>query len=257
MKAWILISLVAFAGARLPGQQFEAASVKVNKGGTGVSGGCHGIDSKYGPGEAASAAPLGRCRITAARLSHLIAIAYGIRTMDLISGGPEWIHGGFDRFDVEAKAEDAGHTTVAQLLAMLQALLVERFEMKFHRDTIERSGFALETGNNGFRMKPAKAEDTSTSFGDQEKPARNRPVALTARKYTMAMLATLLSQIGLAPVVDRTGLDGEYDFTLNWDEDQGPTLRTAIQEQLGLRLEPQKLPVSRFVIDSAQKPSAN
>ena len=58
-------------------------------------------------------------------------------------------------------------------------------------------------------------------------------------------------------MVDKTGLDGEYDFTLNWDEDEGPTLRTAVEEQLGLKLEPQKVPVSVFVIESARKPSAN
>jgi len=67
-------------------------------------------------------------------------------------------------------------------------------------------------------------------------------------------LANLLSQIGTGQVVDKTGLTGEYDFTLSWDETNGPALSTAVQEQLGLRFEPQKVPISMFVIDSAEKP---
>jgi uncharacterized protein (TIGR03435 family) len=237
--------------------QFEVASVKMNKSGSGVRGGCHGIDSKYSPSEAASAPPLGRCIITAGRLSHLIGIAYGLQSMELIVGGPDWVVRGFDRFDVEAKAEDGSHTTEAQLRAMLGALLVERFDLKYHRENVDRPGFALVIGKNGPKLKRAKGEDTTTSFGGQFKPVASRPVALTARKYSIVRLATLLSQLGPAPIIDKTGLDGEYDFTLDWDEDQGPTLAVALQEQLGLRLEPQKVPVSRFVIESARKPSPN
>jgi uncharacterized protein (TIGR03435 family) len=74
----------------------------------------------------------------------------------------------------------------------------------------------------------------------------------------MEMLANLLSgRGGKGPVVDKTGLQGAYDFTLSWDENAGPDLATALQEQLGLRLESQKVPVSYFVIDSAQKPTGN
>jgi uncharacterized protein (TIGR03435 family) len=80
---------------------------------------------------------------------------------------------------------------------------------------------------------------------------------LTARKVTIARLVEVLSFIRGAPVVDKSGLDGEYDFTLNWDENEGPTLRTAVEEQLGLKLEPQKVPVSLFIVDSAHKPSPN
>ena len=96
-----------------------------------------------------------------------------------------------------------------------------------------------------------------TDFGDQFKPMPGRPATLTARRYSMAQLAKMISFVRQQPVVDRTGMDGFFDFTLNWDEDQGPTIQTAVQEQLGLKLEPAKVPVELFVIDSAQKPSAN
>ena len=74
----------------------------------------------------------------------------------------------------------------------------------------------------------------------------------------MGMLATLLTQVRPDnPVIDKTGLTGEYDFTLSWDDMNGPALSTALQEQLGLRLQPQKVPVSLFVIDSAERPTEN
>jgi uncharacterized protein (TIGR03435 family) len=88
---------------------------------------------------------------------------------------------------------------------------------------------------------------------------RGQPVALTARKYSMPMLADFLSGIGgHGPVIDKTGLQGVYDFALSWDEDSGPDLLTALREQLGLQFESQrKVPVAFFVVDSAQKPAEN
>lgn len=73
----------------------------------------------------------------------------------------------------------------------------------------------------------------------------------------MPQLAALLSQIGPGPMIDKTGLTGAYDFDLMWDESSGPSLFTALQEQLGLKLEPQKVPVSFFLFDSAQMPGEN
>lgn len=257
MQRSIVILICASIASAQTAPEFEVATVKLNKSGGGVEGRCHGVDSKYTPGEVGSAPPLGRCVITAGRLSHMIGIAWQLRGLGLIKGGPDWVMRGFDRFNIEAKADDPAKTTETQLLQMLQALLIERFELKFHRETVDQPGFALVVGKNGTRnLKPSNAEDVVTSFGDQFKPMPGKPATLVARKYTMARLAETLGFVHLAPVVDKTGLAGEFDFTLNWDEEQGPTLTTAVQEQLGLKLEPQKVPVSLFVIDSAQKPSA-
>jgi uncharacterized protein (TIGR03435 family) len=238
---------------------FEVASVKASINGmNGVRGGCHGIDSQYSPSEAASAPPLGRCVISDGRLSHIIGIAFEISSMDTIHGGPDWLMMGSDRFNIEAKAENPATATRTQLLQMLQALLAERFQLKFHRESVDRPGFALLVAKGGPKLVESKAEETATSFGAGVlKPMPGQPIALTARKYSMAGLARLLSLLGPGPVVDKTGLDGVYDFKLSWDEGAGPSLSTAIREQLGLRFESQKVPVSLFIVDSAQKPGGN
>jgi uncharacterized protein (TIGR03435 family) len=192
--------------------------------------------------------------VTSARIGHLVSIAWEL-PMRMIEGEPEWPEGA-ERFDIEAKAEEPAKATQAQLLLMLQTLLIDRFQLKFHRETVEQAGFVLVVGKNGPKMKPTTSQDVVTSFGGQRKPFPNQGT-FTAHKITITRLVETLSFIRWSPVVDKTGLGGEYDFTLNWDEDQGPTLRTAVEEQLGLKLEPQKVPVSLFVIESAQKPSPN
>jgi uncharacterized protein (TIGR03435 family) len=73
----------------------------------------------------------------------------------------------------------------------------------------------------------------------------------------MGMIADLISRYSPDPVMDETGLSGTYDFKLSWDETAGPSLFTAVQEQLGLRLNPRKVPVSFFMFDSAQRPTGN
>src|SRR4051812_17626988 len=115
-----------------PPPAFEVATVKPSLSGDGVRGSCHGIDTTYAPGSEIVPPPLGRGVFTAARLGHLIDIAFGIHNMRWIRGGPDWVLSGDDRFNIEGKAEDPAKTTSAQLLAMLQTLLIERFQLKFH-----------------------------------------------------------------------------------------------------------------------------
>ena len=249
-----VLSTAALAAAQSP--TFEVATVKKGNGNDGVRGSCHGIDSKYSPREAAEAPPLGRCVITNGRVEHFIAIAWRPQDIQLAKGAPDWTATGFDRFTIEAKAENPSKTNEAQLLQMLQNLLVERFQLKYHQETVEKSGFALMVGKNGPKLKAAAGEEVETSFGDVLKPARGGPINLTVRKYSMAALAGMLTNLGSGPVVDQTRINGEYDFKLSWDESVGPSLTTAVQE-LGLKLEPMKVPVSVFVIDSAQKPAEN
>jgi uncharacterized protein (TIGR03435 family) len=245
-------------------QAFEVASVKpAGDGPNGFRGGCHGIDTVYTPTQQGEAPPLGRCVITDARLSHLISIAWGLASMQMLQAGPEWIARGMERFNVEAKAEDPAKTTGAQLLGMLQALLIERFQLKFHRESKDLPGFAVVVAKGGPKLQPSTSEETKVSFTGPEgrellKPGGGQPISMKARKYSVAELVNLLSQIGgRGPGIDKTGLTGSYDFTLSWDEDAGPSLSTALREQLGLRLEADKVPVSYFVVDSAARPSAN
>lgn len=186
-------------------------------------------------------------------------MAYDLGPNESIKGGPDWVMFGDARFNIEAKAEDPAKTTREQLLRMLQALLAERFQLKFHRETVDRPGFAMVVAKNGPKLNEAKGDRAAAVFGGkaQVKPIPGQPISLTARKYSMTMLAGLLSRIGPGPVIDKTGLRGDYDFTLAWDESSGPSLSTALNEQLGLRFESQKVPVSLFVIESAQKPTGN
>jgi len=238
---------------------FEVASIRPSPDGpNGVRGGCHGIDSVYTPVQAASAPPLGRCIITDARLSHLVSIAWRIQAMAYIHSGPDWIARGDERFHVEAKAEDPSKATEQQLLEMLQGLLVERFQMKFHRESKEEPGFALTIAKNGPKLQESKQARGDFNFGPNGKPARGQPGVIVGRGLRIQALVDILSGFGgRGPGVDKTGLTGLYDFRLNWDEDAGPTIDVALREQLGLRMESQKVPVSYFIIDSAQRPSAN
>jgi uncharacterized protein (TIGR03435 family) len=242
---------------------FEVASVKVaTSGSNGFRGGCHGIDSSTRAGPDQAPPPLGRCVITDARLSHLIAIAFGVPLQEL-STSPDWIQRGDLRFDVNARAEDPATTTQKQLLTMLQNLLVERFHLKFHYQTTEAAGFSLMVAKSGPKLRTSTSHEVKTLFTGPQgepvlKPAPERPISLTARKYSMAMLADLLTAIGMSgPGVDKTRLSGEYDFTLAWDSEAGPALSTALRQQLGLQMKAEKLPVSTFVVDAAEKPSLN
>ncbi len=242
--------------------KFEVASVKEAVNGTnGVRGGCHGINSVYSPMQEAQAPSLGTCCITDGRLSHLIGIAFGVKMADLKTG-PDWIQRGDLRFNVQAKAEDAAHTTEQQLLTMLQNLLVERFQLKFHYETTEVPGFALRVAKNGPKLQASQSEEATLAFAGPNgvampKALQNQPVTMTVRKLTMGGLVNLLGPLGTGPVLDKTGLTGVYDFTLAWDENAGPALTTALREQLGLSLEATKVPVSTLVVDAAQKPTPN
>src|SRR5215471_10846153 len=244
--------------------KFEVASVKVaNDGPNGVRGGCRGIDSVYSLEEQSrgSIPSLGRCMITDARLSHLIGIAYGV-TMQALDTGPDWIQRGDLRFDVEAKAENPASATRQQLLTMLQNLLVERFQIKFHRITKEEPGFALLVAKNGPKLRTSASEEQKLTFigpnGEELLKPVSRAIKVNARKYSLSGLKDLIAFVGdIGPGVDRTGLAGVYDFTLSWNEEEGPSLASALRDQLGLEVRREKVSVERFVLDSAQKPTAN
>ena len=141
MKLFPVVTLLSLINIPLPAQSstpvlhFEVASVKPAKSGNnGYSGGCRGIDSKYaGANERASAPPLGRCVIKDARLSHMLGIAFRLTSLGYIKGGPDWVMTG-ERYSVDAQADEPTKATEEQLLQMLQALLIERFSLKFHRE---------------------------------------------------------------------------------------------------------------------------
>ncbi len=248
--AFTIWALAATAGQPA---DFEVASVNPAEPGNlkGVRGGCRGIDSKRASGDDTSI-PLGRCVIYDARLSHLIGIAWQLKSMSMIENSPDWVMGGDERFTIQAKAENPD-VTEAELLGMLQRLLVERFQLKYHREDRPVSGFALVTAKGGPKMEEAKDDDVTT-LGPFNKASPT--ITIAPRKVSMPALASFLSTFGPGNVTDETGLSGAYNFKLTWNDTDGPSVFSALQ-QLGLRLEPRKVPVSYFVIEAAQRPGGN
>jgi uncharacterized protein (TIGR03435 family) len=217
----------------------------------------------------------GRFSATNVTVRRLIQVAYGIKDFQL-SGGPSWI--GSDRFDINATAE--GQTT-DQFLPMLQSLLADRFNLAVHKGTKEMSLYRLVVAKNGPKFKEANGPDPNNTGG----PTRQGAVVvrrglLMAQGVPVAALVTPLSNILGSTVVDTTGLKGKYDLKVEWTPDenqtamfrgmgvpeglgapapdwQGPSLFTALEEQLGLKLESQKGPGEILVIERVEKPSEN
>src|ERR1017187_10540853 len=211
--------------------KFEVASIKVATSGfNGVRGGCRGIDSVYGAEEQARGGipPVGRCVITDGRLSHLIGIAYGV-SMQALDTAEDWIQRGDLRFDVQAKAENPASATRQQLLTMLQNLLVERFQLKFHTVIKEEPGFALVVAKNGPKLHTSTSKGERLTFlgpnGEELPKPMGNAVKVKAQKCSVSALKDLVAFAGkIGPGVDKTGLTGVYDFTLSWHEEGGPSL---------------------------------
>src|SRR6185312_14272399 len=183
-------------------------------------------------------------------LKRCIMRAYEVPDIQ-IAGGPKWLDE--SRYDVEARAGYPAQ--YAELNQMLQTLLAERFRLKLHRETRSLQGYAIVVAKDGLKMKPS-APGTRGHTNDN-------PGSVVSTATAISRLALKLSVLLKVPVVDETGVNGLFDFTLHWipdgaaDPTAGPSLFTAIQEQLGLRLEGRKVPADMLVVDSAEPPSAN
>jgi uncharacterized protein (TIGR03435 family) len=227
---------------------FEVASIKLNK--SGARGGRFSTETS---GIVATNMPL----------RTFIKAAYGVQDYQL-SGGPGWLDS--ERYDIAAKSE--GAVLDDKLLLMLRALLEDRFKLTLHREKKELPGYALVIGKSGLKVHEVEHEGKSwTRFGRG---------SLNGHEVSMPALADALSGRLGRPVVDSTGIKGFFDVNLEWTPDQsqprgpkesveplpaddgdGPTIFTALQEQLGLKLEPRKGPVEILVIDRIEKPSEN
>ena len=181
-----------------------------------------------------------------------------IRRLYAQISGPDWIKSKHYLYNIDAKA--APGTSSAQLQAMMQTLLAERFKVVTHREQKEMSYYALEPAKSGAKMQPVKEVPEGfrgTNFGGR-----------INNIMPMPKLAYLLSRFETErPIIDRTGLDGMYEVKLSWTLQQlrntnpdatGISLFTALEDQLGLKLEARKGPVDVLVVDSAEKvPSGN
>jgi uncharacterized protein (TIGR03435 family) len=200
-------------------------------------------------------------------LSDLILMAYGVDRRQVV-GGPAWVTA--DEYDVDAVA-GADVASGDQLRAMLQKLLADRFQLTFHREQREMNVYALTVAKGGPKLKASDPNAPASGAGCQRLGVcnfRGEPLEHFARWMGFAVLDK--------PVSDKTGLTGTFDFNLTWTPDETqfagmgihvpppvdnpnapPELFTAIQEQLGLKLEAQKIPNEILVIDRVERPSEN
>ena len=221
--------------------------------------------------------PGGRYTATNVTLRALVRSAYGVQHDAQLVGGPSWID--TDRFDIVAKAEGSPSTDVFrdQARLMLRTLLADRFKLVLHRETRELRIYALVVargdGKLGPQLRPSTVAECSARTLPNT-PANNDASAaipcgsgfartrhLAARAVVFSVLSTNISNVADRPVADRTGLTGAFDWELQWSAEPTPkpeapdalTLFTALQEQLGLRLESARGPVEVFVIDSVER----
>jgi len=205
-------------------------------------------------------------------LRTLVAAAYNL-SPEAISGGPAWVDS--DRYDIVAKAAGEVRPNLNEQMSMLRKLLADRFQLTFHSEQKELRVYALTVAKGGPRLK----ESTVSLDASPEGPpplifvVSPQLVRLPGRNATMAELASVMQRAAIDyPVLDRTGLSARYDFDLEFtpdetvfggaqgkgtDDSTQPGLFGAIQQQLGLRLEPTRGPVEVLVIDRVARPSDN
>ena len=235
---------------------FEAAAIKVNNSGK--------------PGSGISLYPV-RIKIINSTLKFCVQVAWDVKDFQ-VSGAAGWMDA--DRYDIDAVA--ANPFTREESRKMLQALLADRFGVVVHSETQDKPGYILVPGRNGAKLPPP-IEDPSVLFSRTSSGDRT----LKATSITMKRFAEALSTTLGAIVVDRTGIEGQYDVSFQWTPDPaneprvlksgepapaaappadampGPSIFTALQEKLGLRLEARKVPVEVIVIERAHRPSEN
>jgi len=190
----------------------------------------------------------GTLRMHNASLKFCILVAYGVQNY-LIEGGPKWID--TDRYEITAKA--AGSFQRDQPAQMLQTLLAGRFKLAVHRETKLRPVYTLALAKNGAILR------LSDPGGESFLGRRGRQGPLIGQKASMSGLASTLSTLMERKVLDQTGLTGVYDFKLEFAPAEAidsplPSLFTALQEQLGLKLQAGNGPVEVLVVDHAEKP---
>ncbi len=202
-------------------------------------------------------------------LYDLISFAYGVHSKQVI-GTPAWADS--DKFDIDAEPDGEGAPSDKQWKSMLQKLIVERFKLTFHHDKRELSVYVLSLAKTGQKMTKSEGDPNGLpglffrQLGD-----------LNVRNANMADFSGLMQSAVLdRPVLDQTGITGRWDFTLKWTPDDSqfsgmgarippptdsanapPNLYTAIQEQVGLKLEATKAMADVMVIDQVEKPSDN
>jgi uncharacterized protein (TIGR03435 family) len=244
----VLASLAEFAqGQAHP--EYEAAAIKVNTTASANSG---------------VRQDRAQVQFTRIPLKRLIQLAYKAYSFQV--SGPAWLEDAY--FDISAKYPPNLKDDERPL--MLRSLLEDRLKLVVHRESKETQGYALVVAKGGFKLKPARAQEAETTppAAGQFSPVLDlqggfRRSVLIAKHAPISSLADLVTRIWDQMVVDKTGLIGVYDFELRWNNDNNnpspsdadalPVLFTAIQETLGLRLQPEKVPVEMIVVQHVER----
>jgi bla regulator protein BlaR1 len=249
----LLLGFAAVTGIAIPiaiGQQtaapkFEVASIRANHLGS--------TSSDLGP-------PIGN-RFTARNvyIKILMRVAYNVQDFQIV-GAPDWTE--TDRFDIQATA-DRSNVNRDEYRLLLQSLLTERFGLNAHRETKEEPVFLLTAASGGSRLKESECAKDAAPNACQTAERTDRG-SLRGHFVPMSELCSVLESITGRPVLDRTNLTGMYEIDLKWtpglpaaDDLTGPSLTTAIEEQLGLKLQSGKGPVSMLMVEHIERPSEN
>jgi uncharacterized protein (TIGR03435 family) len=244
----------ALAAARPRFDAFEVASIKP-------------VDADAKAGRYFKMDGLNRWTATNFTLEALIALGYDLNPRT-VAGGADWVR--TQRFVITAVTPGDVQPTRLEQMQMLRALIVERFALKFHRQDKEMDIYELTIGKSGQKLRPAAMPDDPPKIIGVVYPDR---IEVPARSVTMDDFVAMLQRATLdRPTVNRTGLTGKYDFDLKFAQDESeygggvpkaaensqfPSLFTAMQEQLGLKLTATRGTVSTLVIDEAHLPSAD
>jgi uncharacterized protein (TIGR03435 family) len=231
--AALAVAYASSVAAQAP--SFEVASVKP-------------VDPPAGPHVVSLIVNHGKLNIEAAELRQIVGLAYGVQRVRVL-GGPGWADS--DQFDITAKAESADATR-DEIRSMLQTLLAERFRLVVHRETKEVPAYSLVLAKSGSKLKAA-APDRKSGMANTVGPGGGEQTVFEASP--LRILVNMLANTLGCPVVDKTGLNGLYDYTFEWP-DAGSSLFASV-DQLGLKLEAKKEPVEVLVMDRAEHPSAN
>jgi uncharacterized protein (TIGR03435 family) len=239
----MFLASAAFGQPAAAPPAFEVASIKVSEIGRSGGEGSRRENIQVSPGS-----------LNMRNVSLKTAIRWAYHVMEFQVSGPEWL--GNERYDIMAKA--AGPAPEADLRPMLQALLAERFKLAVHHQTKEMSAYVLSVGKSGPKFQESKEEGESVLAPDPKK------FKVVVQRTPVSQLVDMLSNILRAPVVDLTGLKSRYDITLElakYIPDRSSTepmdpvalIVRGLQDELGLKIEPRKMPLDLVVVDHAEK----
>jgi uncharacterized protein (TIGR03435 family) len=194
----------------------------------------------------------GQIRFVNSSLANVVMTAYNLKPYQLTA--PDWMSD--VHFDIVAKVPDGASSDGVRV--MLQNMLAVRFQLKVHMDKKEMQAYSLVVAKGGLKMKPAAAEATGGAPPGASMQMGAKSMHFTVPRATMASICATLSRQLSEPVIDQTGLTGAFNFDLEFAREgavdaTAPGLFTALQEQLGLRLESKKQPVDIVIVDHSER----